>query len=334
MRSDRLKRREFITLLGGAVAAWPLATRAQQAERMRRVGLLTGSADDAFTQARVRALLQGLRELGWVEGGNVRFDYRFAGGETSRVPAYVAELMELAPDLIVALNSPVVAALKRATNSIPIVFVAVADPVEQGFVASLARPNGNITGFITFEPMLIGKMLEMLKEIAPGLARAAVIFNPVTGAFIRDYLRSFEAVGLSFGVAATQVLIHEVAEIEWTIAKLGREPASGLIVVPEAFTNLHRGSIIRLAEEHRVPAIYGYRSLVAEGGLMSFGADQIDIFRHSASYIDRILKGARPADLPVQRPVKYEMAINLKTAKARGLDVPPTLLARADEVIE
>jgi putative tryptophan/tyrosine transport system substrate-binding protein len=329
-----MRRREFVSLLGGAAAMWPLAARAQQPERVRRIGLLTGSADDAFTQARVKALLQGLKELGWVDGGNVHFDYRFAAGETSRVPAYVAELVELAPDLIIALNSPVVAAFKRATSSIPVVFVAVADPVEQGFVASLARPSGNITGFITFEPLLIGKMLEMLKEIAPDLTRAAVIFNPMTGAFIPDYLRSFEAVGLSFGVAAAPVLIHEVAEIEETIARLGRAPGSGLIVVPEAFTNLNRGSIIRLAEEHRVPAIYGYRSLVAEGGLMSFGADQIEIFRRSASYVDRILKGARPADLPVQRPVKYEIAINLKTAKGVGLVVPPSLLARADEVIE
>jgi putative tryptophan/tyrosine transport system substrate-binding protein len=329
-----IRRRDFITLLGGAAVTWPLAARAQQVDRVRRIGFLTALADDAFTQARVKALLQGLQELGWVEGSNIRLDYRFAAGDPSLVPAYMTELAGLAPDLIVAVNSPVVAALKQATSSIPIVFVAIADPVEQGFVASLARPGGNITGFITFEAVLIGKMLEMLKEMAPGLARATVMFNPATGAFIPAYLRSFEAVGLSFGVTAAPVFIREVSEIEGTIAKLGREPGSGLIVPPEAFTNTHRESIIRSAEQHRVPAIYGYRSLVAEGGLMSFGADQYDIFRRSASYVDRILKGERPADLPVQRPVKYEIAINLKTAKTLGLTVPLALLTRADEVIE
>jgi putative ABC transport system substrate-binding protein len=329
-----MRRREFTMLLGSATVARPLVAGAQPTEGVRRIGFVSALADDAITRARVKALLQGLRDLGWTEGRNLRIDYRFAAGDPNRIKADVAELVGLAPDVIVAQNSPVVSVLKKATSSIPIVVVSVADMVEQGFVASLAHPGGNITGFTAYEPAMIGKMLETLKEMAPGLVRAQVMFNPETGAFISAYLRSAEVAGASFGITVTPASIRTVAEIEEAIAELGRKPGSGLIVPAEAFTIVHRGLIIRLAEQHRVPAIYSYRSFVAEGGLMSYGADQYDIFRRSASYVDRILKGARPADLPVQQPTKFELAINLKTARALGLSVPLSMQQLADEVIE
>jgi putative ABC transport system substrate-binding protein len=326
-----VNRRSFITLLGGA-AAWPLAARAQQGERVRRIGFLTALADDDLVKTRIKALTEGLQDLGWVEGRDFSIDYRFAAGDPSRITKYTAELVRLAPDLIIALNSPVVAALKQATTTIPIVFVAIADPVEQGFLPSLGRPGGNITGFTTIEPVIIGKMLELLKEIVPRLARTAVIFNPATGAYISAYLRSFES--RSLGVALTPAPVREVAEIEATIAALAREPHNGLVIPPEPFNITHRKLIFDSAERHRVPAIYYYRSYIAEGALMSYGADQFDLFRRSASYVDRILKGAKPADLPVQQPVKYELAINLKMAKALGLTVPLIMQMTADEVIE
>jgi ABC-type uncharacterized transport system substrate-binding protein len=333
MQFDQLRRREFITALGSA-AAWPVAARAQQPDQVRRIGLLSAMANDAMTHARLKALLQGLQDLGWTEGRNFRIDYRFAAGNPSKINDYVAELVGQAPDVIVAINSPVVAVLKQATSSIPIVAVSVADPVEQGFVVNLAHPGGNITGFTAYQPTIIGKMLEILKEMVPGLARAAVMFKLETGAFISDYLRSSEGTGLTLRIALEPASIRAVAEIEGAIAELGRKPGSGLIVPAEAFTLVHRALIIGLTEHHRVPAIYTYRSIVAEGGLISYGPDQLDIFRRSASYVDRILKGAKPADLPVQQPTKFELAINLKTAKALGIDVPPSLLVRADEVIE
>jgi putative ABC transport system substrate-binding protein len=327
-----MKRRDFIALLSGAAAAWPMPLRAEQPDRMRRIGFLTALADDDLVKARIKALIEGLRNLGWVEGRNFSIDYRFAAGDVSRIMEYTAELVRLAPDLIIALNSPVVSALKQATTTIPIVFVAIADPVEQGFLPSLGHPGGNITGFTAIEPVIIGKMLELLKEMAPGLARAVVIFNPATGAYIPAHLRSFEA--KSLGVALTLAPVREVAEIEATIAALAREPHNGIVVPPEPFNITHRKLIFDSAERHRVAAIYYYRSYIAEGALMSYGADQFDLFRRSASYVDRILKGAKPADLPVQQPVKYELAINLKAAKALGLDVSWFLQQRADEVIE
>jgi putative ABC transport system substrate-binding protein len=328
-----IRRREFITLLGGA-AAWPLAARAQQSERMRRIGVLMGIADDREGQARVTVLKQGLQELGWADGRNIQIETRFSGGDVGRIRAHAAELVALAPDVIVANTTPVTRAVRQATSSIPIVMAAVNDPVEQGFVSSLAHPGGNITGFMFIDFQMVGKWLEMLKEVAPGVVRAALMFNPDTSPYYYLYLRSFEAVPRSVAVEVTAAPVRDTAEVEEAIAKLGRDPGSGLIVAPDAFTLVHHALLIRLAQQHRLPAIYAFRTHVAQGALMSYGPDVYDLYRRSASYVDRILKGAKPADLPVQQPTKFELAINLKTAKALGLEVPPTLLARADEVIE
>jgi putative ABC transport system substrate-binding protein len=329
-----MRRRTFITMVGGAAAAWPLAARAQQADRMRRIGLLMGIADDEGGQTRVMALKQGLQELGWTDGRNVKIETRFSSGDVGRIRAHAAELVALAPDVIVGQSTPVIRVLRQATSSIPIVAAAVNDPVEQGFVSSLAHPGGNITGFTFVDFQMVGKWLEMLKEAAPGVSRALLMFNPDTSPHFYIYLHSFEAVPRSIAVEITAAPVRDTAEIEDAIAKLGRNPGGGVIVPPDAFTIVHHPLFIRLTQQHRLPAIYGVRTYVAEGALMSYGPDPLDNFRRSASYVDRILRGAKPADLPVQTPVKYELAINLKTARALGLTVPDTLLARADEVIE
>jgi putative tryptophan/tyrosine transport system substrate-binding protein len=326
-------RREFITLLGGAAAAWPLAARAQQLERMRRMGLLM-VADDREGQARGRALKQGLQELGWTEGRNIQIETRFAGADAGRMRADAAELVALAPDVIVGYTTPIVRALRQATSSIPIIMAAVNDPVEQGLVSSLAHPGGNVTGFMLIDFQMVGKWLEILKEVAPGVSRAELMFNPDTSPHYYVYLRSFEATPRSVAVEVTAAPVRDTAEIERTIAKLGREPGGGLIVAPDAFTVVHHQLFIRLAQEHRLPAVYAFRTYVPQGALMSYGPDPYDNFRRSASYVDRILKGGKPADLPVQQPTKFELAINLKTAKALGLQIPDKLLALADEVIE
>jgi putative tryptophan/tyrosine transport system substrate-binding protein len=329
-----MKRREFITLLGSAAAAWPHAARAQQAERVRRIGLLMASADDREGQARVTPLKEGLKELGWTDGRNIQIETRFGGGDAGRIRTHAAELVALAPDVLVGHATPGTRALRQATSSIPIVMVAVNDPVEQGFVSSLAHPGGNITGFALINFQMVGKWLEMLKEAAPGVSRAALMFNPDTASTYYVYLRSFEAEPRSIAVEVAEAPVRNTTEIEEAIAKLGREPGGGLIVPPDAFTVLHHQLLIRLAQQHRLPAVYAYRTYVAEGALMSYGPDVYDVFRRSASYVDRILKGAKPADLPIQQPTKFELAINLKTAKALGLQIPDKLLALADEIIE
>ena len=328
-----MRRRDFITLLGGA-AAWPLAARAQQGERMRRIAFLHGLAEnDPEAKARVAAFREGLETLGWRENRNVRIEHRFSGGDIARIQAHVAELVSSAPDVIAAGATPVVSALKQATRTIPIVFSVVNDPAGQGFVASLARPGGNITGFSYVDFPMIGKWLEILKEVVPGVRRMTLMFNPETAPYYPVFLRDFAAAApLAAELSATPV--RSETEIETAATAFAREPGGGLIAGPDPFINTHHRLIIALAQQHRVPTLFGFRQHAKEGGLMSYGPDAIDIVRRSASYVDRVLKGEKPADLPVQAPTKYELAINLKTAKALGLDVPPTLLARADEVIE
>jgi putative ABC transport system substrate-binding protein len=334
MHLDQLKRRDFITLLGGAAVLWPRAASAQQPERVRRIVLLHSLAEnDPEVQARIAAFRRGLETLGWTENRNFQIEHRFSGGDIARIQAYTAELVSSAPDLIIATSSPVTAALKQATRTIPIVFFVVNDPVGQGFVTSLSRPGGNITGFTFVDSPMIGKWSEMLKEIAPGIRRIALTFNPSTAPYYPLFLGELGAAApLSVELLATPV--HDEAEIEAAVTAFARQPGGGLIVAPEPFMNTHRALIVALAERHRLPAIYGFRQHVTEGALMSYGIDTIDLYRRGASYVDRILKGEKPADLPVQAPVKYELVINLKTARALGLTVPQTLLAIADEVIE
>jgi putative tryptophan/tyrosine transport system substrate-binding protein len=332
--SHRIERREFITLLGGAVTAWPLAARAEQGERVRRIGLLMGVADDREGQARVTALKQGLQELGWTEGRNIQIEPRFAGADADRIRAHAAELVALAPDVIVGQTTPVTRALRQATSFIPIVVAAVNDPVEQGFVSSLAHPGGNITGFTFVDFQMVGKWLEMLKEAAPRVSRAVLMFSPDMSPQYYLYLRSFEAMPRSVAVEVTASPVRDEGEVEAAMTNLGREPGGGLIVAPDAFTIVHHQLFIGLAQQHRLPAVYAHRASVARGALMSYGPDPYDLFRRSASYVDRILKGAKPADLPVQQPTKFELAINLRTAKTLGLQIPDKLLALADEVVE
>jgi len=327
-------RRDFIALLGGA-ATWPLATRAQQGERMRRIGVLLRVAqDDPDAQLDLQALRKGLQAVGWVAGHNIEVNYRYASADPDQMRAYAAELVGLPAEVIVASGSLAVAALRRETNILPIVFVRVADPVGQGFVASLARPGNNVTGFTAFEYEIIGKWLGLLKDIAPRLDRVALMFNPTTAPYGPGFFRSFETVAGSFAVKPIGALIRDAAEIEAAISALEQGARGGLIVLPDAFTDVYREQIIALAARHRVPSVYGYRNFVAAGGLISYGLKSADIYRRAATYVDRILKGERPADLPVQRPTAFELAINAKTARQLGLTIPDKLLALADEVIE
>ena len=332
MQVDQLKRREFITLLGG-VAAWPLAAGAQQADRLRRIGVLMSlAADDPESQARLAAFAQGLQQLGWTIGQNVRVDYRWAlNADTMR--KYATELVALAPDVILATSSPAVAALQEATRIVPIVFATVIDPVGAGFVESLARPGRNVTGFLLFEYGISGKWLDLLKQIAPGVARAAVLRDP-TIASGSGQLGAIQGAAPAFGVELRPVDVRDADEIERAVAAFAHASNGGLIVTASVAAVVHRDLIIGLAARHRLPAIYTQRVFVTNGGLIAYGPDFIDQFRRAAGYVDRILKGEKPADLPVQAPTKYELVINLKTAKALGLEVPPSLLARADEVIE
>ena len=328
-----MKRREFITLLGG-MAAWPLAARAQQAERIRRVGVLTGSApDDADAQTRLAALRQGLQKFGWIEGRNLQIDARWGAGDAVATRRAATELAALAPDVIVASGSAGGAAILQATRTVPIVFVIVPDPVGSGFVESLAQPGGNATGFMMFEYGLSAKWLELLREIAPGVTRAAVLRDPAITAGIGQF-SVIQSVAPSVGVDVSAINMRDGAEIERAVTAFARRPNGGLILTASALAAIHRDLVVSLAARYKLPAVYVSRFFVAGGGLVSYGPDFVEQYRRAAEYVDRILKGEKPADLPVQAPTKYELVINLKTAKALGLDVPPSLLARADEVIE
>jgi putative ABC transport system substrate-binding protein len=330
-----VKRRAFLTLLGGAAAAWPLAARAQQQNGLRRIGVLMGWAEsDPEAKADLAAFVQGLQQLGWADGRNVRIDYRWANGDVDRMRTFARELVELRPDVILANTTPATAALQRETRTIPIVFVIVSDPVGAGLVASLPRPGGNITGFINIEASLGGKWLELLKEIAPAVRRVAIMFNPDTAPGGGSYfLGPFEAAAKSIAVEPITAPVRSDAEIESVIASLGRE-RGGLVLMTDGYMTVHRGRIISLAARSNVPAIYAESFSPKDGGLLSYGANYLDIFRHAVTYVDRILRGTTPGDLPVQVPSLFELVINLRTAKALGLQIPPTLLARADEVIE
>jgi putative ABC transport system substrate-binding protein len=329
-----MRRREFITLLGGAAAAGPLAARAQQTDRMRRIGVLhTPAADDAEGQARNAAFLKALSELGWTDGRNVRIDSRWGASDPDNVRKYAAEFVALAPDVILATGSATVGPLLQATRTVPIVFVSVPDPVGAGFVDSLARPGGNATGFINFEYGISAKWLELLKEIAPSVRRVAVIRDP-TLAVGAGQFGAMQAVAPTFGVELSPVNVRDAAEIERAVAAFASSSNGGLIVTGSALAVVHRALIVTLVARHKLPTVYFERFFVTAGGLISYGPNQLDQFRRAAGYIDRILKGEKPADLPVQAPTKYELAINVKTAKALGLTVPTTLVATADEVIE
>jgi ABC-type uncharacterized transport system substrate-binding protein len=328
-----IRRREFITLLGGA-AAWPVAAHAQQPERMRRIGVLVPyDENDPEAGRRLSALTQALADLGWTDGRNLRMYLRWHGGDTNRIPALAQELVGLQPDIILTGGTPQTIAVQRETRTIPIVFVNVGDPVATGLVAKLNQPDGNSTGFANNEAPLGGKWLELLSEIAPGLKRAAIMFNPDT-APASAYMPSFESAAWSLKVELVTAPVHSDVDIETAIMALGRQPRGGFVVIPDVFMVAHRAPIISAAARNNVPAVYGVSYFARDGGLLSYGPDPVDIIRRAATYVDRILRGAKPGDLPVQLPTKFEMVLNLKTAKALGLDVPPTLLARADEVIE
>ena len=331
-----MRRREFITLVGGAAATWPLTANAQQPDRMRRIGVLMAHAEsDPEFQAYVAAFREGLQNLGWVEGRNFRLDFRWGALDDAELRRRSAiELIALKPDLIVTQNTPPTATMLQQTRTIPVVFVVVADPVGSGFVQNLARPGGNATGFTIMEPTTTGKWLELLKEVAPRSNRAAMLFNPATAPYASIYLNPFKAAAASLGLEPIAATVHDRTELDAVIAAQAREPNGGLIVIPDGFLNVHRGDIISLAARYRLPAIYPWRFFAEEGGLLSYGSEQRDFFRLAATYVDRILKGEKPADLPAQAPTEYKLVINLKTAKALGLTVLPTLLDRADKVIE
>jgi putative ABC transport system substrate-binding protein len=328
-----MRRREFITVLGAA-ATWPLEGHAQQTERVRRIGwLVPWREKDAVTQASVKAFAYALEHLGWVEGKNIRIDYRFAAGDPDLYKAYAAELAALSLDVLLAGNTPAVEALRQQSRTTPIVFVLVSYPVELGVVQGLARPGGNVTGFSAYDAPIMGKWVQLLKEIAPGVTRVVVIFNPGAAPFATFFNRSIEAAAPSFGITVSLAPVHDDAEIEEVIAALAREPGGGLIDLPEAFSVTHRDVITTAAVRHGLPLI-GLAELARAGGLMAYAFNTVDVHAQAATYIDRILKGASPADLPVQQPTKFSLVINLKTAKALGLTVPPSMLDLADEVIE
>jgi putative ABC transport system substrate-binding protein len=335
MQFDQLKRRELITLLGGAAAAWPRAARAQQADRMRLIGVLMAYAEsDPEGQAWVAAFREGLQKLGWAEGRNIRIATRFATPDVEAMQRFAKELVTLQPDLILSQSTPTTAALLQQTRTIPIIFANIADPIGSGFVASFPRPGGNATGFILYEPTMAGKWLELLREIAPRVNRVAILFNPATATYFEYYMNPLKAAAASFGVEVIAAPVHDRSDLEVVFAAQAREPNGSLILMPDSFLNAHGVEITSLAARYRRPVVYPYRLFTKVGGLLSYGNDVFDNYRRAAGYADRILKGEKPADLPVQAPTKFELVVNLKTAKALGLDLPATLLARADEVIE
>jgi len=329
-------RRKFITLLGGVAVAWPLGARAQQPERMRRIGVLMGYPEnDLEGPAFFAAFREGLEKLGWVEDRNIRFDIRWATPDDAEArQRFAKDLVALQPDLILSSVIPTTAALLQQTRTIPMVFATVSDPVGSGFVASLAQPGGNVTGFQAMVGSLAGKCLELLKEIAPRVARVAMLFNPAVAPYAESFLNPFKVAASSFAVEAIAAPVRDTSELESVVAAQARSPNGGLIVMPDTFTDVHRAEITSLAARSGLPAVYPRRIFTELGGLLSYGIDQLDLYRRAATYADRILKGAKPSELPVQAPVKFELVINLKTAKALGLDVPPLLQQRADEVIE
>jgi putative tryptophan/tyrosine transport system substrate-binding protein len=334
-----MRRRDFIVLLAGGAAASstlrPFAARAQPRDRARRIAVLMSNAeDDPEGRARAAALRQGLQEQGWTEGGNLRIDWRWSAGDVGRIRGHAAEVVAQAPDLIIANGAANASAVKEATRAIPIVFVLVNDPIGQGLIASLAQPGGNITGFTFVEYSMFGKSLDLLRQVAPTVARVAFIFNPDTSAYYDRFLPAFETHARHISVAVTAARVRTDTEIDAAVAALAVAPGGGLIVPPDTYTLVHRDRIVQAAVQHRIPAIYSYRQIVKEGGLIAYGPETSDIFRRSASYVDRILKGAKPAELPAQAPAKFELAVNLKTAAALGLTVPPTVIALADEVVE
>jgi putative tryptophan/tyrosine transport system substrate-binding protein len=331
-----MRRREFISLLCGAATAWPLAARAQQPERMRRVGVLMAHAEtDPEFQLYLATFREELQKLGWTEGRNIRLDSRWGALDDAELRQQSAnELVALQPDVILTQNTPPTATMLQQTRAIPVIFVIVADPVGSGFVGSLARPGGNATGFMVMEPTIASKWLELLKEIAPSIKRAAFLFNPATTPFADIYLNPFKAAAPSFAVEAIAAPVHDASDLETVFAAQAREPNSGLLTMPDGFLNVHRAEIVSLAARHRLPTVYPWRFFAELGGLLSYGNEQRDSFRLAATYVDRILKGEKPSELPVQAPVKFELVINMKTAKALGLDVPLHLQQRADTVIE
>jgi len=328
-----MQRREFITLLGGAAAAWPLATRAQQPERMRRIGvLMLYPENDPAGQLRATAFRQGLQKLGWVVGRNVQIDFQWGLGDADWIRSAAAQLLQVAPDVILANGTPAAKTMQQASHTVPVIFIAGGDPVVDGLVPSLAHPGGNLTGFYVFEPSLAAKLLELLKQIAPHVSRVAILSNP--DANPASWFASAVAAAPRFAVEVVEAPLRDINEIEAAMTQWGREPNFGLIVVPDPATNAHRKLINELATRHRLPVIHALRAAAAEGGLISYGVDLPSLFRQSAIYADRILKGANPADLPISLPTKFELVINLTTAKALGIDVPLALMVRADEMLD
>jgi putative ABC transport system substrate-binding protein len=329
-----MRRRQFLGLVGGAAVVGPRGAWGQQSGRVRRVGVPIGSAETAETRARVDALRQALNKLGWTDDKNIRIDVRHGGSDPKRIEAITSELLETKPDVVVSGTSIAIAQILRRAPTVPVVFASITDPIGQGFVASLSRPGGNATGFAAYEASLGGKWIEILKEVAPSLTRAAILYEPISAPYMRAIARTIVDAGPSFKIDLIDTPVHNVDELEGAIANLGKDPNSGLILPPSGFTLSHSELVVALAAKHRLPAIYPLRFFVLEGGLISYGADSVDQFARAATYVDRIFRGEKPADLPVQNPIKYELIINLKAARVLGLTIPPKLLFTADEVIE